>query len=65
MVQQLKQVLAQKPKKALKLLQKMLKNIKKKAKWEKSGKERKKIVDEFQCIKITILFKCLLYENIL
>lgn len=31
MVQQLKQVLAQKPKKALKLLQKMLKNIKKKS----------------------------------
>ena len=43
----------------------MLKNILKKVKWEKSGNERKKIVDEFQCIKIKILFKCLLCKNIL
>ena len=52
MVQQLKQVLAQKPKKALKLLQKMLKNIKKKSSGKNLVRKERKLLMNFSASKL-------------
>ena len=52
MVQQLKQVLAQKPKKALKLLQKMLKNVKLKSSGKNLVRKERKLLMNFSASKL-------------
>ena len=52
MVQQLKQVLAQKPKKVLKILQKMLKNVKLKSNRKSLVRKERKLLMNFSASKL-------------